>query len=612
MIAWARTASILLGALAVFAGAAAQLVAALLAYHPALGQGFAELGGVRFFAPWEILRWAFLWAPHRPWLALLIVVLIGACFLAALAIAALASALEPASLTLRRSRRGYERWATLSQRGRLGASGLALGAVRRHEWARPDFIRHEHGHVLLLGDPKLTDDALIAAISTWDGALVLVDAADLSSKLARTNVVRFAPGRVDTIALNPLFNIRGGAHAWSDARLLARAFLRTGDAVLVDAFAALTLDTLATAPIAIRSLAGMRQRLADPARQLSEMCARWLDGACDLGPATGELARIVRTWRRDGEAALRAFAEIDAALSLFANGDYVLASEGHQLRFADLAAGDGPGCLIVAPPAGDGVRAAPMVNALLAQLVAACGPSSDLDQFGRCKQRRLLVVIEGEALVGLISGKRGAASLFDAFMRNTQGRGCEFIIQARCASYVLALLRAAGEESAAALNAAFSAIAAIGPQTQASAETLSEMAGEVDFWNRMRTFRAPWKDWLLPRWERASASIVSAELVRDAAAEDELLLLQGYNPIRCAPLVGGQGHPVFLSPDALPPAPHDWTAPPLVKSAVPTLASAPSPGGHSAAARTAAGSQIRRALARKAAPRLKSDGDRLL
>lgn len=258
--------------------------------------------------------------------------------LAAFALAGLVSAVEPTSLVIRPPRGHFERWAKLSQCGLLRAEGLALGAVRRLGLGRDHFVRSAHGHVLMLGDPVHTDDALIAAVSSWPGALVIVEARDITCRLGRADVIRFAPGRADTIAINPLLGVRGGVHAWSDAMTLARVFLRTTDGMLAASFAALVLDTLAHGLPAARSFAGMRQALSDPQRRLAELCTRWADSASDLGPASGELVRVVRHWRRDGEAALRMLRDIDIALRLFADGDHALATKVIRCTLPTLSA----------------------------------------------------------------------------------------------------------------------------------------------------------------------------------------------------------------------------------------------------------------------------------
>lgn len=258
-----------------------------------------------------MLIWTAQWFAHDLWKALLHLGLTMLVALATFGWAALAQAIQPPTFRLRLWRPGFERWDRMSQRGLLRGDGLALVGARRHLFARPEILRADTGHALLLGAAVHTDDALLAAAANWHGALVFIEARDLASRLPRQDVLRFAPGRSDAIAINPLLGVRGGAHAWSDALNLARGFLRSEDDMLVAGLAALALDTLTHAKPEARSLSGMRHALADPQRRLAEFCARWAERAeSDLGPATGELTRIARYWRRDGEAALKTMRDI--------------------------------------------------------------------------------------------------------------------------------------------------------------------------------------------------------------------------------------------------------------------------------------------------------------
>ncbi|MGQ0531127.1 MAG: hypothetical protein ACT4OF_00360 [Caulobacteraceae bacterium] len=629
MTTWRRSVVAVALATTLMLAAATQLVAGVFRQHPALGDALMVVGGVKLYAPWQVLVWTGKWIAHDPWLAFVHAALIVICLLAAFALAALVGAIEPTSLVWRLSRPGFERWRTLGQRGLLRDEGLALGAVRRHALAPHDIVRAPRGHALLLGAPVHTDDALLAALAGWRGALVLVEARDLSSRLPRRDVMRFAPGRADAIAINPLLGVRAGAHAWSDALTLARGFLRTEDGMLVASFAALALDTLARAPPHARSLSGMRQALADPGRRLAEFCARWAEAAADLGPATGEFARVARAWRRDGEAALRMLRDLDVRLRLFADGDHALATEAHQLRFADLVAGDGPSSLVIQMPPGRETAAATLVSALLAQLVAACAPAADRDHLGRAKKRELLIVIEANALAALTAepqsaapaqwaGKRKRPPLFDGPTCGACERGVRFLIQAPCVSDAGALIGAHDDDLAEDVRDAFAAIAVLGPQTQPSAALAAALAGQVRIWRRWKHQAGRVSRWLLPYWERTDAWVVAPETLQHADASEDLLLMAGLQPIRCRALVTRGAAPAFLNAASLPQAPHDWETPALapVAASISAAVSASPPEADTALHAPIGGSKLRRALARRAAPTVRpsqhGSGERLL
>jgi len=632
MTAWARSLLTLAVALAVMLSASTQFVAWAFDQHPALGEPLAMVGGVKLYAPWRVLVWTVAWFAHDVWRALLHVALLAMSMLAAFGLAALVSAIEPMSVSLRLWRPGFARWGKLSQGGLLRGDGLALGAVRRHALTSYDLVRARSGHALMLGAPVHTDDALLAAMASWRGALVLVEARDLASRLPRSDALRFAPGRADALAINPLLAMRGGVHAWSDALTFARGFLRTDDGWLVACLAALMLDTLAHAPAAARSLSGLRQALADPQARLAAFCARWAERAeSDLGPATGELTRVARHWRRDGEAALRTLREIDASLRLFADGDHALAVEGHQLRFADLVAGDGPSALVMQMPPGKEKLTASLVSGLLAQLVSACAAASDRDHLGRAKNRDLLIVIEAHALAALAVDAAPPANAqwavkkkepwFDAAVCGACERGVRLLLQTPCARDAGAAIGADDDNLADELRDAFAAIAVFGPQTAASAQMAAALAGQVRAWRRWTQQPGRLSRWLFPYWERADAWVAAPEALQCADAGAGLLLIKGVKPIRCRTLIADRASPAFVHAASLPPAPCDWDAPPLAPAPLNATAPLVALSPQSDQAQTPlnppiASAKLRRALARRAAPALTCDkpdtGERLI
>lgn len=614
MTTWGRSVLAMAGAVVLMLVTATQFVAWAFGQHETLGEPVVMLGGVKLYAPWAVLIWTTRWILHDAWMALLHVALVVMTALAAFGLAALIAAIEPPTFALRLWRHGFERWGRLRHCGLLRGDGLALGDIRRHALARTEILRAPRGHALLLGAPVHTDDALISAIASWRGALVLIEARDLSSRLPRRDVLRFAPGRADSIAINPLLALRGGVHAWSDALTLARGFLRTEDGMLAAGFAALVLDTLAHAPTPMRSFSGMRQALADPARRLAEFCARWAEApGSDLGPATGELVRIARFWRRDGEAALLLLRDIDIGLRLFADGGHALATERHQLRLADLVSGDGPSSLVIQIPSGKERATTPLVSAMLAQLVAACAPASDLDHLGRLKQRELLIVIEAAALAALTADSKSAAPvqwpgkpkvppLFDGPICDACERGVRFLVQAACASDASTPIGADADDLAEEIQDVFAAIAALGPQTEPSAAIAAALAGQVRVWRRWEHQASRIWRCLLPQWEHADAWVVAPETLQRAGTGEALLLLAGMKPIYCRSLVTNRAACSFIDAASVARAPHDWDAPPPAPTvSAPAALPAPAENAETNLRALIGGSKLRRALTRRAA-----------
>lgn len=573
-LAWTRNALIAWAALTLFAGAATQLLAAIFGYAAHFGEPIASWYGRPLYDPWRFLVWGLELAPVRPWIAFLCVLLAITYALAAFAVLIFAGLFPPIELPRFKSRRGFATWDILSQQGLLAANGLASGAVRRLVWAKPDIVSAPAGNVALIGDPKHTDAALLAAISAWRGALVFVDARGLGLRLPRTKVIRFAPGRADSASYNPMLAIRGGAHAWADACRLARSFLPSGDETRVEAFAILVLDQLLTAPLDCRNLAAIRGRLAQPHRVLADICATWVEQRCAAPAPECEIARAVRVWRASPNATLAHLAGIDAALALFADGAYAQA-EAHQFRFADLVAGDGAGTLVISPPPGDAEHAAPLILAMLAQLVRECASAPDVDHLGRAKKRELLVVIEAEALKGLAAG--------DLLPEHAMANGCRLLAQSRSMKCVPTGL--------------FDTIAAIGPQTETSAAKLSELGGTIACWRRVRAKRQTWRDWVFPAWERAERAIVTPADLLGADASAAILFLNGLAPVAAHALCAGESETDFAAGANLSEVAHDWNTPAMSRPDAPVAEAPPLVNAQPI------GAKIRETLTRRAPPR---------
>lgn len=209
-----RTLVVLFGAFTICCGLVTQMLARALGHAHQLGPAMLDLGSVRIYAPFSYLSWSFAWAPVAPSLLVLSIWLALVCALAAYALAIVVAKLEPIALADPSPWRDLAGWGDMRHCGLLRDEGLALGAVRRHGLARPQIIRSDAAMCVFVGDPRYSDDAVRAALTSWRGTLVLVDArGDLADRLGRADVLRFAPGRSDTLSFNPLLAIRGGAHA---------------------------------------------------------------------------------------------------------------------------------------------------------------------------------------------------------------------------------------------------------------------------------------------------------------------------------------------------------------------------------------------------------------
>lgn len=216
-----RTIVIALSAFTLCCGLVTQMLARALGYAAALGPPLLDLGSLRLYAPFSLLSWSVSWAPVAPSLLVLSLCLSIVCALASYAVAIVFAKLEPIALAEPSPWRDLASWRELGHYGLLRDEGLALGAVRRHAWAKYRTVRSDARRCVFVGQSQHTDDAVLAALRSWAGSLVLVDARGaLAERLSREDVLRFAPGRSDAISINPLLALRTGLQAWNDARQL--------------------------------------------------------------------------------------------------------------------------------------------------------------------------------------------------------------------------------------------------------------------------------------------------------------------------------------------------------------------------------------------------------
>jgi hypothetical protein len=173
VLAHLRTLSVLFAAFALFCALVTQMLARALGYPAALGESLFEFAGAPIYTPFSFLSWTAEWASVAPSLQLLAILIACVCALAAYSCAILVARREPPTLPAPSPWRGLASWDELRQSGLLGDDGLALGAVRRHGWAKHDIVRQSRRKTLFLGEPAQTNGALLAALSNWRGALVL-------------------------------------------------------------------------------------------------------------------------------------------------------------------------------------------------------------------------------------------------------------------------------------------------------------------------------------------------------------------------------------------------------------------------------------------------------
>ena len=462
----------------------------------------------------------------------------------------------------------FETWtrsiANKGHSGSMSGARCAIGAVRCLGLAEPETIWHGGGHRLILGAGSAADDAFLAAASSWPEALVFVDTKGASARLARADAVRFAPGCVDGVRLNPLLDLRRGPHAWRDANILASGLVGAkagGDAraQIVTTLAIVLLDHLHTAPPAERTLDRVRQRLLDPVRVFGEIASavHESDGGSAWRPHP-EIARMARAWACDPDAALARLHEVERALRLLQDGRLVEATSALDLRLADCASGGALTIIVEAPP-GEATRYGPFFAGLLGQLVAALTDAAETDAWGRKKTRRVLLAIDDAVALGAIPllGQRAQVA---------PRCGLELLVRANDMNEAGVVFGDAGGVQY------FDAIVAVGPQSPKSAASLSAHIGNSDAVRLRRARGDGMLARLVPVFEFAKLAMLTPDKFRRTPKHAAHVLRRDQKPIPGAPVeLVDDGPRLRMRKAPLPPVAHDWTGEAAPKSAT-TLA----------------------------------------
>lgn len=445
--------------------------------------------------------------------------------------------------------------------GPSSGARCAIGAVRC--LGSPKTIWHGGGHRLILGFGRAADDAFLAAASTWPEALVFVDTKGASTRLARADAVRLAPGCTDGARLNPLLDLRRGPHAWRDAIILASGLVgakAVGDAraQIVTTLATVLLDHLHTATLAERTLNSVRQRLLDPVRVLGEIVSavHEADGGGAWRPHP-EIARMARAWIADPGTAIARLHEAERALRLLQDGRLVEATSALDVRLADCASGGALTIIVEAPP-GEAARYGPFFAGLLGQLVAALTDAAETDAWGRKKTRRVLLAIDDAAMIGAIP-------LLAQRAQAAPRCGLEVLVRGADMEEVGIVFGDAGGARH------FDAIVAIGPQSPKSAASLSAHIGDTDAVRLRRARGDGVLARLVPVFEGARIPTLAPAVLARVPVHAAYILCRNQRPICGAPIeLADEGPTLRMRNAPLPPVAHDWSQEAAPKSAATT------------------------------------------
>lgn len=280
------------------------------------------------------------------------------------------------------------------------------------------------------------------------------------------------------------------------------------------------------------------------------------------------MVRVARAQRAEPDQALADLARIDQALAVFADAKLLSATNAHHLNWAEFVSSSTPRALVlslentVAP-------AAPLVQALLAQLATHHASASDAPP--------LMLAIEADAARRLVEQLGATLPI---------GPNTKVLIQSTDIPSAECVI-GAGQRAR--------SIVAIGPQTEANAQSLSNRAGYCAVYGPIPFEIHRWRRLVFPSWVKQEVERLPTAALISALPSEAFLMAPDHKPVRMRVLVGG-GVTCFMAPPA--PARHDWSAPPADSVRLPETRPADDPlpirPGHAA-------TKLRRALTRTAA-----------
>ena len=206
--------------------AATQWTAAMLAYQPALGAPWLDLGSIKLYAPWKVFAWWLAFEPQAP-----------AVFARAGALVALAGVIAGligiGGAAWRAGRAGplatygSARWASpadVHKAGLLANQGIVLGVHNGR------YLRHDGPEHVLAVAPTRSGKGVglvVPTLLTWPGSTVVHDikgenwALTAGWRAQFSRCLRFDPTHPLSARFNPLLEVRKGVHEVRDVHNIA-------------------------------------------------------------------------------------------------------------------------------------------------------------------------------------------------------------------------------------------------------------------------------------------------------------------------------------------------------------------------------------------------------
>lgn len=527
--------------------AATQWLAYIFSYQSALG-GSISLGVAHLYWPWSWVQWDRDWAAlyPRPFAASRLMLIGGFVFATACAAAA-----STRSIQIRPF--GKHAWGSLKDArslGLLASTGMVLGKLRGKLLAY-DGPEHQ----LLIGasrSGKGRGQVVPTLLATSHSALVIDVKGELADGDPRYDfpgtagfretlgpVIRFRPTRVDSIRINPLFEIPRGpdevrwAQNLTDVLFGANEDRASKDFWLRSAsnlVAPLILHVLYMEPIERKTLAVVREKLRNMAQTAEEMRRTLhrnnpVTGQPEVHPEVLHAAESFLSAEERMRSGVQATAE--SMFGLLADPLVAANTTASDFRLSDLMCGNKPVTLYLQPPSSDVQRLMPLLR-LIVDMAGRALMESQTEAGGRPKRHRLVMVLDEFPMLGRLE-------FFESLMGAMAGYGIKAFLVCQSLNHIT---RAYGRDNVIIDNCAI--ITAFSASDGDTAKRIADMAGEVWEVRESETQRKP-----KPLLGQAQGSTTQREErrplllpadVRALPRDEQLIFVSGGKPIRAKKL----------------------------------------------------------------------------
>ncbi len=527
---------------------ATQWAAAELAYQPELGTPWAEVGGLRIYAPWAISVWWFEFDAYAP------IVFDKAGGIAASSGlvgcgAAIAGSVWRARQRSNVTTYGSARWAErkdIRKAGLLAEQGVFLGRVG------DDYLRHDGPEHIMAFAPTRSGKGVGLVVPTllgWSGSAVIHDIKGENWQLTAgwrarfSHCLLFNPTDARSARYNPLLEVRRGVHEVRDVQNIADILVDPEGALERRSHWEKTSHSLLVGAILHilyaeeeKTLARVATFLSDPARSFANTLHAMMSTnhlgtmeAPQVHPVVASAAREVLNKSVNERSGVLSTAM--SFLGLYRDPTVSAVTSVSDWRIADLVDGKYPASLYLVVPPSDISRTKPLIRLILNQIGRRLTEELRFEHgtghAGASRHRLLMMLDEFPAL--------GRLDFFETSLAFLAGYGVRVFLIAQSLNQIE---KAYGEHNSILDNCHVRV--AFATNDERTAKRLSDALGTATEQRAMRNYAghrlAPWLSHVMvSRQETARALLTPGEVMQLNPGE-ELVLASGAPPIRATKL----------------------------------------------------------------------------